>query len=130
MNTKKLNFEKAVEKIQGLISKAKKYGFNGFNFKNQEAIKEVFFYALKTAKFYFEYDSKNHVFTIYPKTSTKTIKGVLLQEQDMFKMFLNDKNTVLTISGKIEQNTFKQLEYGVEPYNFGDWVGLTGKALA
>lgn len=129
MNKNK-SFNKSVNKIKSLILKAKKYGFNGFNFKNEEAFAELFFNALKTAKFYFEYDEQNHVFTIYPKTSTKTIKGVLLQGQDMFKMFLNDKNTVLTISGKIEQNTFKNLEYGVEPYNFGDWVGLTGKALA
>lgn len=130
MNTKKLNFEKAVEKIQGLVSKAKKYGFNGFNFKNKDAIKEVFFNTLKTAKFYFEYDEKNHIFNIYPKTSTKTIKGILIRKNDSFKVFLNDKNTVLTISAKLEKNTFKSLEYGIESYNFGDWVGLTGKALA
>ena len=130
MNTKKLNFEKAVEKIQSLVSKAKKYGFNGFNFKNKEAIKEVFFNTLKTAKFYFDYDEKNHTFNVYLKTSSKIIKGILIRKNDSFKAFLNDKNTILTISARLEKNTFKNLEYGIESYSFGDWVGLMGKALA
>ena len=129
---KNISFYNAVEKIKGLIQKSRKYGFKGFNFKNQDAYTSMIFKTLDIVRVFEKYKKKkkNHFIGIHPALTSKSIDGILIKENGGFKAYLHDKNTILTISGKLENNTFKNLEYGIDAYNFSDWVGLAGKVLA
>lgn len=129
---KNISFYNAVEKIKGLIQKSRKYGFKGFNFKNQDAYTSMIFKTLDIVRVFEKYDEneKNHFMGIHPALTSKSIDGILIKENGFFKAYLHDKNTILTISGKLENNTFKNLEYGIDAYNFSDWAGLAGKVLA
>ena len=53
---KNISFYNAVEKIKGLIQKSRKYGFKGFNFKNQDAYASMIFKTLDIVRVFEKYD--------------------------------------------------------------------------